>query len=700
VHNSVRDGIPVVRDTFRRRRGLARGAVHLLVGAFSVLILMSLGVRSSEAAARASGALVFVSDREGSDSLYLVNADGSGLRKLVDGAREPAWSPRGRGLAFLHDVGNNTRLEVLAAGGTGRTRPVGSHTYCCSPFSWSGDESRIAYEAIGDLGIYVTNVDGSGERLLVEDGSEPAWSPDSSRIAFITNDLSVINADGTNERQLVTDVAQSVKPAWSPDGSTILFGRDTSSGDENLYVVNFDGSGERKLTATPIDDDVPARWSPDGKLVAFVGLTEKFVDETFVVRPDGSGLKLIDKGGAGTSWSPDGTTLAVVRNGDIWAVTVDGSGHRRVSQAERYGYENSSPQWHPGGARSEQLGGVPVSPAIPTDSIAKAGLLRTRAPVHKLAADGERVALAYNGLPNCLELWQPRKRTLIRFSENDFCGDDGGSGLLELTLAGSRLAWLTYDTGIHLHLGLATATIARPQPRGVLTLATGGNVSCMFGSSCAFAGAGDLRGGRGLLMFDTWNVRGKRCEEVGCFRARKINGALWRMHGDRGKRIRSETVGLTTLASDGQRIAALRGDGKLEILRTDGRLLGTVTVPGPARAAAIGNEQLVILTRNRLLVYELRNRKLKHGWRLAGAAGSRTLAGIGGGFAAYTEAGTVKLVRLADGHRSAITVAGTGTVQAALTSGGRFYAYTVPDSEYRGRVAFVRLRDLPNRFTE
>jgi Tol biopolymer transport system component len=685
---------------FAGRGGRVCLALHLLVGVFSVLILMALGVRSSEAAARASGALVFVSDRDGSESLYLVNADGSGLRKLVDGAREPAWSPRGRALAFLHDVGNNTRLEVLAAGGTGRTRPVGSHTYCCSPFSWSRDESRIAYEAIGDLGIYVTNVDGSGERLLVEDGSEPAWSPDSSRIAFITDDLSVINADGTNERQLVTDVAQSVKPAWSPDGSKILFGRDTRSGDENLYVVNSDGSDERQLTTIPIDNDVPARWSPDGKLVAFVGLSEKFVDETYVVRPDGSGLKLVDKGGAGTSWSPDGTTLAVVRNGDIWAVTVDGSGHRRVSQAERYGYENSSPQWHPGGARSEQLGGVPVSPAIPTDSIAKAGLLRTRAPVHKLAADGERVALAYNGLPNCLELWQPRKRTLIRFSENDFCGDDGGSGLLELTLAGSRLAWLTYDTGIHLHLGLATATIARPQPRGVLTLSTGGNVSCMWGSSCAFAGAGDLRGGGGLLVFDTWNVHGKRCEEVGCFRERKIKGALWRMQGDRAKRIRSERVGLTALATDDQRIAALRTDGKLEILRADGRLLGTFAVPGPARAAAIGNGQLVVVTPTRLLVYELRTRKLEHGWPLTGGPGTRTLAGVGGGFAAYTEAGAIKLVRLIDGRHLAIRVGGTGAIQAALTSGGLFYAYTVHDSDYPGRVAFVRLRDLSHRFTK
>jgi hypothetical protein len=107
-----------------------------------------------------------------------------------------------------------------------------------------------------------------------------------------------------------------------------------------------------------------------------------------------------------------------------------------------------------------------------------------------------------------------------------------------------------------------------------------------------------------------------------------------------------------------------------------------------------------VLTPTRLLVYGLQTKRLERSWPLAGQAGARKLAGIGGGFAAYTEARTIKLVRLADGHRRAITVAGTGTLQAALTSGGLFYAYAVPDSEYRGRVAFVRLRDLPNRFTE
>jgi hypothetical protein len=400
------------------------------------------------------------------------------------------------------------------------------------------------------------------------------------------------------------------------------------------------------------------------------------------VRSDGRDLKLVGKAGAGTSWSPDGTTLAVLRNGDIWLVAIDGSGQRRITQAERYGYENGSPQWHPQTARPEQLGGVPVSPTIPTDSVATPSLLRTRARIHKLAADGTRVALAYEGGLNCIELWQPGRRTLRRFGEDDFCGDDGGSGLLEVALAGGRLAWLGYNTGTLLHLTVLTATITRRQATAAWSRSSG--------ADDVVVGAGDLRGGNGVLVFDTWNVRDEHCDDVRCFRKQKARGALLRIYGDRAKQIRSETVGLTTLATDGRRIAALRSDGRFEILRADGRLLGTVDVPARARAAAIDGRRLVVLTRSQLLVYAVGTRTLQHAWPL-GAEGATQLAGVGQGFAAYVARRSIRIVRLSDGARHAIAVPGKGAVQAALTSGGLFYAYALPDAEFRGRVRFVSL---------
>jgi Tol biopolymer transport system component len=683
-----------------------RTQARVLLAVASASIAVAFGVGGGAAAPTTTGALVFVSSREGESSLYVINADGSGFRRLVERAWDPRWSPEGRALAFFHDVRDKVRLEVLDADGSGRTRVVANHNYNFSALSWSPDGRQIAYEAIAQKGIYVTNADGSGERLLVPDIAwKPTWSPDATKIAFIRrhNDdspdsLSIVNADGTDERRLVADVAFSVQPLWSPDGSRILYGRETcgeNTCDDALYGVDADGSHEHPVTPVPIDDDYPAQWSPDGSLLAFVGLDETFAANTFIVRPDGGGLRLVVKGGAGTSWSPDGRSLAVMRGADIWTVAVDGSGRRRITQGGRYGYGNESPQWHPRGLRSERIGGLPVSAAIPTNSIAKGNLLRTSSRIHELAADGQRVALAYEGAPNCIELWQPNNAALVRFSENDLCGS---SGLLELTLAGSRLAWLVYQQGIHLHLDLLSATTARPLPDNVLSLSTGGNISCTV-SLCAYAGAGDLRGGGGLLIFDTWNVRGKRCEDVTCYRRRKIRGALWRVQGGQAKRIRTEPVGLTALAANDPWIAALRSDRKLEILRADGRLVRMFPFRGTGRAA-IGNGQLVVVTRRRLLVYKLSTGSLEHRWPLRPEAATRTLAGVAGGFAALAQGRTIDVVRLNDGHRVAVAVGGTGAIQAALTSGGLFYAYTKQGSEYRGRVAFIPLRDLSRRFAE
>jgi hypothetical protein len=100
----------------------------------------------------------------------------------------------------------------------------------------------------------------------------------------------------------------------------------------------------------------------------------------------------------------------------------------------------------------------------------------------------------------------------VRFAENNFCGDTDSSegGLLELALAGKRLAWVTYEYGTHFYWYLSTATVARRLPRSAAQFQL-----CFRG--CAFGGAGDLFGSGGLIVFDTWRYRGER----------KVDGVLW-----------------------------------------------------------------------------------------------------------------------------------------------------------------------------
>ena len=107
----------------------------------------------------------------------------------------------------------------------------------------------------------------------------PAWSPDGRKIAFdgTTRDgkseIYVINADGSGKRRLTRTAGQEFGPAWSPDGRKIAFSRGPN-GHQQVYVMNADGSGQRRLTHLPAHNIAsPLAWLPDGKItfVSFHG---------------------------------------------------------------------------------------------------------------------------------------------------------------------------------------------------------------------------------------------------------------------------------------------------------------------------------------------------------------------------------------------------------------------------------------------
>ena len=229
----------------------------------------------------------------------------------------------------------------------------------------------------GDYAIYGTGADGgNGERLTDAKGdsstprglffqTDPAWSPDGSTIAFASTragsfDLYAMNADGSGTRRLTSTKDEDRQPTWSPDGERIAFTRGAVG---QIFVTAADGSGARRLTGEQVDEKEPA-WSPDGRWIAYSRRQPgTSIRELWLVRPDGTQRHRLTKLGGvaeAPAWSPDGRRVVFSANVsemrfDIYVVGADGKNVRLLTSAD----DAFEPSWSPdGGTIAYSTGGA------------------------------------------------------------------------------------------------------------------------------------------------------------------------------------------------------------------------------------------------------------------------------------------------------------------------------------------------------
>jgi len=220
--------------------------------------------------------------------------------------------------------------------------------------------------------IYVMEADGSNVRQLTTDPGqdlEPAWSPDGMRVAFVKSwplpatGIYVINADGMGPVVNLTDgLPYATNPAWSPDGTKIAFlyfsSNDSATG---IAVMNAtDGSEVVRVTKEfcyPTGCTIPGypTWSPDGTKIAF-NTPRDGNSEIYITNADGSGQVNLTSSASSNefhpAWSPDGLKIAFRSNRDgsqqIYVMNADGSELTRLTNNPANDFD---PAWSPDGTR-------------------------------------------------------------------------------------------------------------------------------------------------------------------------------------------------------------------------------------------------------------------------------------------------------------------------------------------------------------
>jgi Tol biopolymer transport system component len=240
--------------------------------------------------------------------------------------------------------------------------------------------SELAFARGGD--IWMIGADGTRARTLLRDAYAPAWSPDGSRLAFVSSrsgdeEIYVARADGTGVKRLTRIPGPDLGPAWSPDGRKLAWSRSAE-----IWTMSTSGAGKRRLVAKArpwhehyspawhgaaivysstrvsafntelfraparrltftkgsdgvLGDDSMPDFTPDGRRIVFTSNRDQ-QGEIYVMHANGSSQKRLTRR-RGDDWapdvSPDGKRIAFTQlPGTIWTMNADGTGLRKLTR--------------------------------------------------------------------------------------------------------------------------------------------------------------------------------------------------------------------------------------------------------------------------------------------------------------------------------------------------------------------------------
>jgi TolB protein len=224
-------------------------------------------------------------------------------------------------------------------------------------------ETEIAFasERDGKRSLFRMDYDGFGPRFLAEDflTLAPRWSPDGRSLLYVSyptrssSPALAVLAAGSGRGVLVEAASMVFPGSWSPDGSKIAFSS-TRDGNAEIYVMNRDGTGLKRLTDHPAIDVSPT-WSPTGRELAFTS-DRSGTKQIYTMDSEGLNLSRLSQVGsynAEPAWSPskDFSEIAYASRieGGVFDVVVHDLLTGQVRELTSQRGMNESPSWAPNG---------------------------------------------------------------------------------------------------------------------------------------------------------------------------------------------------------------------------------------------------------------------------------------------------------------------------------------------------------------
>ena len=634
----------------------------------------------------------------GHDGLYTVNADGSSLRQVTHSSSDgdPHWSPDGRWIAYETETPTRglDAVAIVRGDGTGR-RVVGRGGYwgnlldASSP--WSPDGKELVWSGCGGLCVVDVSTRRKQHIRLGGGGADSfAWAPNGHELAASESGggpLVVVDA----VRRVVRGVlaADAGSPAWSADGRELAFL--TARGE--LEVMSASGGAPREIATNVL---ATPSWSPHGHLLLFVTrrtLALSRVEVSDLVRGERPRTIIADSAG-NAGWGPDGSQVVFTRDRwpgggeiepDVWTVSLDGQGERRVTDAFPTGVQYSDPEW--------------AAASLPPAETARPALL-TLEPSALLQLDWTDGSLVRAGTPDSVgydeqtlcdadaettsssfSVWAPTANTIATTTTD--CQDFATTSY---AISPTLVDWLVPDDiGFNATvsvIGWGTATAEGGQWSDSSDDPDIGYRDDLYG----------LLGDGSTLYFESANT--------------DRTWSLWRIAGGSPSHaidipVPPDATGAAD-AADGQ-IALSTAGGGLVVITRDGTVVSRVAPtsapgerPAPQATARLGDDTVGVLSGTTLRVYRTDDASPLAQLPVASAAGQPQLLSINDDYAVYESGIELHLLQLHDGLDRILDLPGeAGPVDALLTSTGLFVSYDQAYETEPGRLLYIPATNLP-----